>query len=366
MVQHQKPVLDVASDAHPDPDEFIRAAMEWHFGPSTGSPFWLERAGSLEFDPRADVRSFEDLRLFPNLTNELRDVRARDLIPRGYGAHPDVAGVFESGGTTGAPKRIVMLREWWDRMLAWHIARLDAHGVPRNRDWLVVAPSGPHMVGELMRRQAAALGGLSFTIDLDPRWVKRLIAAGRADEADAYAEHLIDQAAFVLRSQDIGVLMCTPPLLERLARRDDLVELVRRKVQMIQWGGAHMDADTRHLYRTEVFPGLALVGGYGSTMVLGAADERLGLTDEDPCIFDPFSPSITFSVVGPDTGQTVAYGERGQVVMNHVSRSFLLPNNLERDMATRIRPPEGQVGDSVAEVTPVRRFDDEAVIEGVY
>jgi hypothetical protein len=52
--------------------------------------------------------------------------------------------------------------------------------------------------------------------------------------------------------------------------------------------------------------------------------------------------------------------------MNHVSKSFLLPNNLERDMATRIRPLEGQVGDSVADVTPVQRFDDEAVIEGVY
>jgi hypothetical protein len=101
-------------------------------------------------------------------------------------------------------------------------------------------------------------------------------------------------------------------------------------------------------------------------MVLGGAVERAGLTDENPSILDPFSPYITFSAVDPDTGRKVAYGERGQVVMNHVSRSFLLPNNLERDMATRIRPVEGQVGDSVADVTPVERFDNEAVIEGVY
>jgi hypothetical protein len=101
-------------------------------------------------------------------------------------------------------------------------------------------------------------------------------------------------------------------------------------------------------------------------MVLGGAPERLGLADDDPCIFDPFSPYITFSVVDPDSGRKVAYGERGQVVMNHVSKSFLLPNNLERDMATRTRAPEGQAGDSVADVTPVQRFDDETVIEGVY
>jgi phenylacetate-coenzyme A ligase PaaK-like adenylate-forming protein len=367
MLQHAKSALELPYDVHPDPEEFVRAAMDWHFSVDTGSPFWLQRAGSMEFDPRTDVRSFDDLALFPNVADELRDVRAEDLIPRGYGPRPGVVGVFESGGTTGAPKRIVMLTEWWERLHAWQAADLEANGLMlRNRNWLVLIPSGPHMAGELMRREATALGGLRFAIDMDPRWVKKLIAEGKADEADAYAEHLIDQAAFVLQTQDIGILMSTPPLLERLARRDDLVELVRRQVAAILWGGAHMDADTRHLYRTEVFPGIKLHGQYGSTMVLGGAAERLGLTDDDPCAFDPFSPYITFSVVDPQTGRTVPYGERGQVVMNHVSKSFLLPNNLERDMATRIEGPEGQVGDSVADVTPVQRFGGEDVIEGVY
>jgi phenylacetate-coenzyme A ligase PaaK-like adenylate-forming protein len=360
--------MERASDLHPDPDPdaFIRATMEWHFSPETGSPFWLERAKALEFDPRASVKTFEDLTLFPNVANELRDVRAEDLIPKGYGPRPDVVGVYESGGTTGAPKRVVALREWWDQGLAWATSNLERWGVPRDRNWLALIPAGPHMAGALVKAQAAALGGIEFTIDMDPRWVKRLIAEGKAAEADAYAEHLIDQAAFVLESQDIGVLMCTPPLLERLSRRDDLVELVRRNVELIHWAGAHMDADTRHLYRTEVFPGVKLFGHYGSTMILGGAAERLGLTDDDPCIFDTVPPYVTFSVVDPETGNPVPYGERGQVVMNHVSRSFLLPNNLERDMATRIEPPEGQVGDSVADVTPVQRFDDQPVIEGVY
>jgi phenylacetate-coenzyme A ligase PaaK-like adenylate-forming protein len=366
MLQQSHSALEPAFGLHPDPDTFIRAAMHWHFSPETGSPFWLERAKALEFDPRTSVRTFEDLTLFPNVTNELRDVRAEDLIPKGYGPRPDVVGVYESGGTTGAPKRIVMLRDWWDEAVAWGVSNLEAYGVPRNRNWLTLIPSGPHMVGAQVKAQAVALGGIRFAIDMDPRWVKKLIAAGQADQAEAYAEHLIDQAAFVLETQDIGAIMSTPPLLERLARRDDLVELVRRNVEAIQWGGAHMDADTRHLYRTEVFPGVKLFGLYGSTMVLGGSSERLGLSDDDPCIFDPFSPYIMFSVVDPDTGRKVGYGERGQVVMSHVSKSFLLPNNLERDTATRIEPREGQVGDSVADVTPVKRFDNEIVIEGVY
>jgi acyl-CoA synthetase (AMP-forming)/AMP-acid ligase II len=366
MLEVQSSVLDAPFDVHPDPDEFIQAAMEWHFSPETGSQFWLERARSLEFDPRADVRSFDDLALFANVTDELRDVRVADLIPRGYGEHPDVVGVYESGGTTGPPKRVVFLRDWWEHALASITADHEARGLPRDRAWLALFPSGPHMAGAFFRAQAAALGGGWFTIDMDPRWVKKLVAAGKYDEADAYAEHLIDQAAFGLQTQDIGVLGSTPPLIERLARRDDLVDLVREKVRVILWGGAHMDADTRALLCNEVFPGVDLVGVYGSTMILGGATERLGLTDEDPCIFDPSSLHISFRVVDPETGRTVDYGERGQVVMNHVSKSFLLPNNLERDMATRIRPPEGQVGDSVADVGPVAEFGGETVIEGVY
>ena len=366
MLHPGQSILELPLDARPDPTEFIRAAMAWHFDPETGSRFWVERARSLDFDPRADVACFDDLALFPNVANELRNVPVRDLIPKGYGARPDVIGVFESGGTTGAPKRVVMLHDWWELLSEHQVAVLEAAGVPRDRDWLALFPSGPHLVGEWIREQAEAFGGVRFAIDMDPRWVKKLIATGRLAEAEAYAEHLIDQAAHVLQTQDIGVLMTTPPLLERLARRDDLVELVRQKVRAIQWGGAHMDADTRHLYRTEVFPDAALHGGYGSTMVLGGSSERFGLTDDDPCVFDPLSPYISFWVVDPETGHRVEYGERGQVVMHHISKSFLLPNNLERDMATRMEPLEGQVGDAVADVAPVLQFDGERVIEGVY
>lgn len=359
-------LLEPPPNTRTGPDAFVRAAMEWHFNPATGSAFWLARAGTLDFDPRKDVRTLADLTLFPNVSGELRHVPASDLVPRGYGDNLDVVGIFESGGTTGAPKRVVLLRDWLERMLAWSNATLDAHGFPRGTDWLGLVPTGPHIVGEYFRRSATTFGRHGFAIDLDPRWVKRCIAAGRGPEASAYAEHVIDQAADVLRSQDIGVLTITPPLLERLARREDLVALVNEKVRAIRWGGTQMDPDSRYLYRTEVFPDTVLAGNYGSTMIIGFAGERPGLSDDDPCVFDPLSPHVTFSVVDPETGESVAYGERGRVVAHHLSRSFLLPNNLERDLATRVSPPKGGFGDSVADIAPVATFESEAVIEGVY
>jgi acyl-CoA synthetase (AMP-forming)/AMP-acid ligase II len=359
-------ILDLEIGAQPDPDEFVRAAMEWHFNPETGSAYWLRKAKTLPFDPRADVKSMKDLALFPNFINELREVLVEDLIPRGYGANPGIVGVYESGGTTGAPKRVVLLRDWWDRYMTWMHANLDAKEFPRNVNWLSALPSGPHLVGETATRLAADRGGITFCVDMDPRWVKKLIAVGKADEANAYAEHLVEQFTFLLRTQDVGVVMVSPPLLERIARDDDLVDMINEKVQVLFWGGAHMDADTRYLYRTEVFPGVKLQSLYGSTMILGSINERAGLTDDVPCIFDAPGPFVTIRVIDPGTGRTVDYGTRGQVVMNHVSKNWLLPNNLERDVATRVNPPPGQVGDSVADVSSVASFESEAVIEGVY
>jgi hypothetical protein len=75
---------------------------------------------------------------------------------------------------------------------------------------------------------------------------------------------------------------------------------------------------------------------------------------------------VAFRVVDPETGDTVPYGERGQVVMNHISKGMFIPNNLERDSAVRLAGPDGQIGDSVSEVKPVETFEGEAVIEGVY
>ncbi|KIF75062.1 phenazine antibiotic biosynthesis protein [Streptomyces sp. 150FB] len=366
MARAELSILDLPHDASPDPDELVSSAMDWHFSPGTGSPFWLRRAETLDFNPLADVKSYDDLRLFPNVANELRDVPAADLVPRGYGDNPGLVGVFESGGTTGAPKRVVCPGDWMDKLVAWSNANLDVHGFPRGVDWLGITPSGPHIVGEIFRRSALTHGRYGFQVDLDPRWVKRLIAEGKGGQADAYAEHVVDQAAHILRTQPIGVMTVTPPLLERMTQRDELVDLINKKVRAIRWGGTQMDADTAQLYRTEIFPGTTLYGHYGSTMILGIAGERHGTPALEPCVFDTFSPYITFQVVDAGTGDPVPYGQRGQVVMHHVSKALLLPNNLERDTAVRVPAREGRIGDAAAGIAPVERFDNETVIEGVY
>jgi len=357
-------LLDVPrSDPIDDPEAYLAAAMAWHFGDDTGSRFWLRTARALDFDPLTDVKSFADLRLFPNLVNELRTAPVEDLVPRGYGSSPPLPQIFESGGTTGAPKRTVQMPDWVAQVVRWQTEDFATGGFVRGRGFLCLMPSGPHGVGYFSRLVSERLGAIFHPIDIDPRWVKKLAARNAAAEVAAYIDHVVEQAVFILGTQNVANLHTTPPLLEAMARNDRVVDLVNEKIRYLLLSGAHVDADTFDVLR-EIFPNTTITMAFGSTMVLSQAVTRTA--DGASFVFDPRTPYVVFWVVDPDTGGQVPYGQQGQVVMNHISKGMLIPNNLERDLAIRMPGPAGQLSDSVSEVRPVTTFEGEAVIEGVY
>jgi hypothetical protein len=363
MAENDFSLLDVPrSSPVPDPEAYLRTAMAWHFGAETGSPFWLRTAQTLDFDPLTDVNVFDDLRLFPNLVNELRDVPVENLIPRGYGSPPPVPRIFESGGTTGAPKRTAQLPDWVEQVTRWQIDDFTAGGFAPGSGLLFLMPSGPHGVGHFSRAVSERLGSAFFPVDMDPRWVKKVIARGAAAEASAYVEHILEQARFILQTQNVANLHTSPPVLEAIARDDALVDLVNQKIRFVLLSGAHVDLDTLDLLR-DIFPTTSIAMAFGSTMILSQARTRV---DGDASIFDTRTPYVVFWVVDPDTGERVPYGRRGRVVMNHISKGTFIPNNLERDTAIRMPGPQGQIGDSVSEVAPVATFEGESAIEGVY
>ena len=175
---------------------------------------------------------------------------------------------------------------------------------------------------------------------------------------------MLEQAAFILETQEVANLHTTPPLLEAIARDDALVDLVNRQIRYVLLSGAHRDRDTLDVLE-EIFPDTAISMAFGSTMILSQARTRTE-TNCDTWIFDPRTPYVVFFVIDPDRGVEAPYGARGQIVMNHVSKGMFIPNNLERDTAIRLPGPAGQPGDSLSEVAPVATFGGRPVIEGVY
>ncbi|MEI7033740.1 AMP-binding protein [Streptomyces pratensis] len=343
--------------------EHLRSTLSWHFDPATGSPFWLRTAKDLGFDPLTDITEIADLRRFPDLSGELRTVPAEDLIPRGA-----VVGdfeVFESGGTVGAPKRVVdgtarsKNVEWVSRVLA-------DHGFPRQGHWLHAGPTGPHVVGRTVRHLAQLRDSLCFTLDFDPRWVKRLIGSGRTELAAEYREYLLDQMELVATTQNISVLFITPPMLEAVCARPALYDRLAQSLKAILWAGTSISPESLHQIEETFFPDARIAAIYGNTLMGIAPQRPKEAGDEHACVFRPYFPQSVVELLDPENGGPVEYGERGQVLVHQLSRDMFLPNVLERDTAIRVRPAKGDDIDGLADIAPLRTKGAPAAIEGVY
>lgn len=342
----------------------LRATLRFHFDPATGSKFWLSCVADLGFDPLTDITTLADLRRFPDLSAELRTVPVDDLLPEGCRGRP--FQVYESGGTIGAPKRIIEAGARADG-LGWVDRMLDEQAFPRDVHWLHVGPTGPHIVGRSMRRLAEARGGVCFTIDFDPRWVKRTIATGRPELAEEYIDHVLDQVELVTASQDIRVLFITPPVLEALCARTALRDRLATGLTGLIWSGTSFEESSLRLIQDHYFPEAVVTGIYGNSLMGIAPQRPQAPDDKQACVFQPFWPRAVVEVVDA-AGEQVAHGERGRVRVHLLTREMFLPNVLERDSAVRVAPTHGSFYgglDGLAEVAPYRDAGA-TVIEGVY
>ena len=84
----------------------------------------------------------------------------------------------------------------------------------------MLGPSGPRRLRLSVEHLAQYRGGIWFCVDLDPRWVIKLIKKGWMEHLEAYKSHVIDQAVTILQAgHDIACMFTTPKLLESLALR---------------------------------------------------------------------------------------------------------------------------------------------------
>ena len=91
-------------------DAWVREVVNWHFDPATGSPFWLDYAQKLGWDPRQRITGFQDLAQLGLFEDEwLRGGPVQRWVPRGLAGKP--VFVFETGGTTGIPKTRIKMND---------------------------------------------------------------------------------------------------------------------------------------------------------------------------------------------------------------------------------------------------------------
>jgi phenylacetate-coenzyme A ligase PaaK-like adenylate-forming protein len=177
-------------------DAHVREIVRWHFSPETGCSFWLEWAKKAGWNPAHEIKTFADLGRFPHFQDEwLRDLQPEVWVPQAYRGRP--FNIFETGGTTGMPKQRIGWDDYKTDYSEFSEKLSDEH-FPRNHYWLMMGPTGPRRLRLAIEHLANIRGSSCYFIDLDPRWVKKVIVDKQFDQARAYMAHVVDQAVTIL------------------------------------------------------------------------------------------------------------------------------------------------------------------------
>ena len=226
----------------------------------------------------------------------------------------------------------------------------------------MVGPTGPRRLRLSIEHLANRRGGACYFIDLDPRWVKRLISDGEFAMARKYQEHVIDQAVTIIRHRDIQCLFTTPKLLESLAER---MSLVNAGIKGVFAGGTTMTPQYVRFIEEEVLEGrINYAPTYGNTL-MGLAISRKREPGEYSLTYYAPQPRAVLRVVNPDTNEPVGYEAWGRVELTTMTKEFFMPRFLERDEGMRRPPIDPYPWDGVAEVRPFGAMQKK-IVEGVY
>ena len=356
------PDLEAIAAAQQKLDEHVREMVQWHFSPETGCPFWLDWAKKAGWNPAEVVKSFADLQRFPNFRDEwLRDLQPEAWVPKNFQGRP--FNIFETGGTTGMPKQRI---GWDDYKIDYEefSAKLsDAH-FPRGAAWLMVGPTGPRRLRLAIEHLANFRGSACYFIDLDPRWVKKILADKKFEVARAYMDHVVDQGVTILKHRKVAGLFTTPKLLEALGEKTDLWEAGIRGVFC---GGTTMAPQyVRYIVEEVLENRIGFYPTYGNTLMGLAASVPLRPEDQFSITYYAPQPRAVLRVVDPaKPEQSAPYGQWGRVELTTLTREFFMPRFLERDEAIRREPRAPYAWDGVAEVRPFGAMEKN-IVEGVY
>jgi phenylacetate-coenzyme A ligase PaaK-like adenylate-forming protein len=349
-------------------DAHVRDMVAWHFSPETGTPFWLAKAKTLGFDPRKEVKSFDDLKKFGLFEDEwLRGGPVRRWVPQALQSKPIY--VFETGGTTGIPKSRVVVDDFRIDYEMFSDTLPEKY-FPKGSNWLMLGPSGPRRLRLAVEHLCQYRGGICFCVDLDPRWVIKLIKKGWMEHLKAYQEHVIDQAMTILSAgHDIKCMFTTPKLLDALAARIEKEgsSIAQKGITGVFCGGTEMTAQWIRFAIEELLgPGVYIAPTYGNTLMgLAAADMPTPEQNYKIAYYAPEPRAVAQVVDFDDPDKVVDYGQTGRVILTTLTKELFIPRFLERDEGEREPPYDKYPWDGVSGVRPFRGFAATTTV-GVY
>ena len=349
-------------------DQHVCEIVAWHFNPETGCPFWLDYASKLDWNPRQEIHCFDDLRKFPPFEDDrLRGGPVQRWIPKGLAGKP--AYVFETGGTTGIPKSRVAIEDFRIDYEAFSDTLPEKY-FPRGSNWLMLGPSGPRRLRLAVEHLCQHRGGICFCVDLDPRWVIKLIKQGQMEQLELYKVHVIEQAVTILGAgHEIKCLFTTPKLLESLAEalEDRGTSIRQQGITGVFAGGTEFTPQfTRFAMEELLGEGVYMTPTYGNTLMGLACSKPVGPADGYKISYYAPQPRAVIEVVSfDDLNKVVDHGKTGRVRLTTLTKETFVPGFLERDEGEREPPCEAYPWDGISGVRPFRQLAGTTTV-GVY
>jgi phenylacetate-coenzyme A ligase PaaK-like adenylate-forming protein len=277
--------------------------------------------------------------------------------------------VFETGGTTGIPKSRVVSDDFRIDYEMFSDGLPDKF-FPKGSNWLMLGPSGPRRLRLAVEHLAQYRGGISFCIDLDPRWVVKLIKKGWMEHLKAYQDHCIDQAMTILSAgHDIKCMFTTPKLLDALCKRleQEGSSIEKAGITGIFCGGTEMTSQwIRFTIEEYLGSSVYIAPTYGNTLMGLAAAEMPTAKDKFKIAYYAPQPRAVAEVVDfKDYNRLVEVGQTGRVLLTTLTKEFFVPRFAERDEGEREAPSEKYPWHGVSGVRPFHEIAATTTV-GVY
>ena len=302
---------------------------------TTRSPFYRKKFAGIDL---ADVRTWEDFERLP--FTEKADLR--EAYPLGLQAVPDedIVRIHSSSGTTGTPVIIPYTRqdvEDWSEMFARCYALA---GVTRTDRVHVTPGYGLWTAGIGFQAGAERLGAM--VIPLGP------------GNTDRQLQMMMDLKSTVLCATSSYALL----LAEEIERRGIRSKIHLRKgiIGSERWGEKMRRRIAQEL-------GVQLYDIYGLTEIYGPG---IGISCEHECGMHCWDDFLYFEVIDHHTGQQVANGELGELVITTLRKQGAPLVRYRTHDLTRLIPGECACGSPYPRIdTIMGRTDDMVKVKGV-
>ena len=352
-------------NGHLDFNTYLQIVLQIQFDEDHGAPYWQEVAAELSFDPREAINGFDDLSKLPVADETALKTRpVTDFMPQLFSA--EQIDLSKSSGTTGTKKIMPWRRtvsEDMARWYEWNVSQRDTG----DGDWLVVGPYGlyeKHLEGAANR-----CGGFCHFTAIEPKGLKHQLKALESGIESPW--RLLDPRTSLpaikgvirmratreaavddLRSQPIEHIASAVPFVKQFHDILSAAETVSapEDIRTILLSGTNINEEDLGML-AELYPNASLIPMY-ATSFSGVA---FSTPATDDIAYYPMAPVTLFDVIDPTTGETMAFGERGRVVIHRVGEDFFWPNQRERETAICMPPPDNSAVEwsGIAEVKPL-------------